>query len=119
MLARVAACAALFLFSPVCSGIDGSSALPRPQPAGSVAQQPAPDVLRQEVNTPVENQIAPQRDAYAAASIERAEQADNSAAISIERPFESARSPEPEPFGLNTEPVSAGEILTKWTGVVA
>jgi hypothetical protein len=27
MLARVAACATLFLFSPVCSGIDGSSAL--------------------------------------------------------------------------------------------
>jgi predicted transglutaminase-like cysteine proteinase len=115
MLARVAACAALFLLSPVCSGIDGSSALPRPQPAASVAQQPAPDVIRQEVDTPVENQIAPQRDAYAATPIERAEPADKGAAISIERP----RSPEPEPFGLDAEPIAAGEFLTKWSGVMA
>jgi hypothetical protein len=61
MLARVAACAALFLLSPVCSGMDGSTALPRPQAAAFVAQQPAPDVTR--LDTPVENQTAPQRDA--------------------------------------------------------
>ena len=123
MLARVATCAALFLFSPVCSGIDGSSALPRPQPAASVAQQPLTDVLRQELkqelDTPVENQIAPQRDAYAAAPIERAEPADNGAAISIERSIERPRSPEPEPFGLDAEPVAAGAILAKWSGVEA
>jgi hypothetical protein len=39
MLARIAACATLFLFSPVCAGIDGSSALPRPQPVASIARQ--------------------------------------------------------------------------------
>src|SRR6266702_4962957 len=105
MLARVAAYAALFLFSPVCSGIDGSSVLPRPQSAASVAQQRAPDVLRQELkqalDTPIENQIAPQRDAYAATPIERAEPADHGAAISIERSIERPRNPEPEPFGLD------------------
>jgi predicted transglutaminase-like cysteine proteinase len=119
MLARVAACATLFLFSPVCSGIDGSSALPRPQPAASIAQQPAPDVLRQELATPVENQIAPRRDAYAAAPIARAEPADNGAAISIERPIERSRSPKPELFGLDAEPLAAGAIVTRWSGVEA
>jgi hypothetical protein len=122
MLARVAACAALLLFSPVCSGIDGSSALPRPQPAAFVAQQPTPDVPRQELDTldtPVESQIAPQRDAYVAAPIKRAEPADTGAAISIERPIERPRSREPEPFGLDAEPVAAGEILIKWRGVEA
>jgi predicted transglutaminase-like cysteine proteinase len=97
MLAHVAACATLFLFSTVCAGIDGSSALPRPQPAASIAQQPAPDVLRRELDTPV------------------AGPADNSAAISIERP----RSPEPEPFGLGAEPVAVGAIVAKWIGVEA
>jgi predicted transglutaminase-like cysteine proteinase len=118
MLARVAVCAALFLVSPVCSGIDGSTALLRPQPAASVAPQLAPDVLQQELDTPVENQIAPQRDAYAA-PIERAEPADTGVAMSIERPIERPRSPEPEPFGLDAEPVAAGAVLAKWSNVEA
>jgi hypothetical protein len=99
MLARVATCATLFLFSPVCAGIDGSSALPRP--AACIAQQPAPDVLRQELDTPV------------------AEPTDNRPAISIERPIERPRSAKPEPFGLDAEPVTAGAILAKWSGVEA
>jgi predicted transglutaminase-like cysteine proteinase len=123
MLARVAACAALFLFPPVCSGIDGGSALPRPQITASVAPQPAPDVFRQELDRPVENQTTPQRDAYVAAPIERAEPADNGVGISIERQIERQierpRSREPEPFGLDAEPVAAGAILAKWSGVEA
>ena len=110
MLAHVAACAALFLLSPVCSGIDGST-------ASFVAQQPAPDVPR--LDTPVENQTTPQRDAYVATPIARAEPADTGAAMSNERQIERPRSHEPEPFGLNAKPVAAGEILTKWSGVVA
>lgn len=119
MLARVAACATLFLLSPVALGIDGGSALPRPQPAASIAQPPAPDVLRQERARPVANQTAPQREVYAAAGIARAEPAGNGAAIFTERPIERPRSPEPEPFGLDAEPVAAGAIVTKWSGVEA
>jgi predicted transglutaminase-like cysteine proteinase len=117
MLARVAACAALFLLSPVCSGMDSSTALPRPQAGAFVAQQPAPDVPR--LDTPVENQTAPQRDAYVATPIARAKLADTGAAMSNERQIERPRSREPGPFGLNAKPVAAGEILTKWSGVVA
>jgi predicted transglutaminase-like cysteine proteinase len=105
MLARVATCVALFLLSPICSGIDGSSASPRPELAASVAQQPAPDAPRQELDTSAENQTA------------RAEPADTGAAISIERQIERPRSR--EPFGLDAEPVAAGEILAKWNGVKA
>ena len=76
-------------------------------------------MLRQELRTPVEDQIAPQRDGYAAASIARAESVDNTATISIERSIERPRSPEAEPFGLDAEPVAAGAIVAKWSGVEA
>jgi predicted transglutaminase-like cysteine proteinase len=119
MLTRVATCAALFLLSPICSGIDGSSASPRPQGAAFGAQQPVPDEPRQEPDTPVENQTTSQRAAYVAAPIARAEPADTRAAISLERQIESSRSRESEPFGLDVEPLAAGDILTKWHGVKA
>jgi predicted transglutaminase-like cysteine proteinase len=119
MLARVAACAALFLLSPICSSLDGSSASPRLHGAAFGAQQPVPDEPRQELDTPVENQTAPQRDAYVAVPIARAEPADTSAANSIEGQIERSRSRESEPFGLNAEPLGAGDILTKWRGVKA
>src|SRR5436305_15297 len=67
----------------------------------------------------VEDQIAAQRDSYAAASIARAETADNGATISIERTIDPPRSPEPEPFGLDAEPVAVGAIVAKWSGVEA
>jgi hypothetical protein len=70
-------------------------------------------VPRQELETPVENQTAPQHDAYVAAPIARTKPADASAPMSTERQIERPQSREPEPFGLDAEPVVAGEILTK------
>jgi len=51
--------------------------------------------------------------------IARAEPAGSGATISIERPIERHRSPELEPFGLDAEPVAAGVIVAKWSGVEA
>ncbi len=123
MFGRVAVCsiAALLLVSPRLSGgetnafagVDGSVS------AVVIA------TLREQARDPISDQIPDQTedrardDAQAAAqlaALDPAEPSIGSPAVvgpAIQTPVLA------EPFGLNTEPVASGEVLTKWNGVEA
>jgi hypothetical protein len=112
MLGRIAACAAIIFIWPICthaSDWDGPLLLSEiviasdPQPGRSAPSDHDADL-----------QTAPPESA-ALANIDERFSADANASSAAQSPIAS----ETEPFGLNAEPVVAGEILRKWGSVEA
>src|SRR5215469_2499210 len=112
MLGRIAACAAIIVIWPICThASDGDGPLllseiviaSDPQPGRSAPSDDDTDL-----------QTAPPENA-ALATIDERFSADANASSAAQSPIAS----ETEPFGLNAEPVVAGEILRKWGGVEA
>jgi predicted transglutaminase-like cysteine proteinase len=121
MLGRVAACAAFLYVWPICIQIpDGDGPLPLPQIVIANGQGQAGAAQRKDAETknqppppdsgaPTSPAEPPQADAHAPAA--------SKTAIALEaEPFGVSKA---EPFGLDAEPVAAGEILAKWNGVEA
>jgi predicted transglutaminase-like cysteine proteinase len=114
MLARVAACAALFFAWSLCAEIYGRTP-PFPGLAVAAAQEMAQEqvITAQNVDTERKTQAAPRQDTSIAGSSAGAEPASANQAVSSQI----ALAPEAAPFGLATERVYDGEILRKWTEV--
>jgi predicted transglutaminase-like cysteine proteinase len=109
MLGRVAACAAFLYVWPICSQIsEGDGPLPLPEIVIASGPQRV-DVTR------VKDAEAEPRTSPALAPAGQVQAAEANALIVAE----SAIAFTGEPFGLNAEPVMAGEILAKWDGVEA
>ncbi len=106
MLGRAAACAAvLFLYSAACAGA-GENTLPPAQIASAIVQ-PAND-RPGSANSASEKSGRLQKDAVTATAVEKAGPA-NATPISFYEPTVGGV----EPFGLNAEPTSTGEVLDK------
>jgi predicted transglutaminase-like cysteine proteinase len=110
MLARLAACAAFLLVSPICTQIaDADGPLPLPEITVEAAQGQAAPANPTETQT----ETPPSKSAnlvpvHGTAEVKAAE---------AKPPIGSESAPALEPFGLDAAPVLAGEILAKWGGV--
>jgi predicted transglutaminase-like cysteine proteinase len=106
MLARIAVCAAMFLISPACFGMD-LSAVPEGKPIASLGARSPRDLGDQQEAS------APGSAAAATLPISRAGPAIPGAALPQPGPTDR------EPFGLESRPLLAGDIVSKWKGVEA
>ena len=130
MFGRIAVCciAALLLVSPRLSGgeigafasVDAPAvsiviATPYEQARDQISDQ-VPDRMSDQIPDQTEDRAADDAQAAKVAALDQAEPSIESPAVAgpaIQTPVLA------EPFGLNTEPVASGEVLTKWNGVEA
>jgi predicted transglutaminase-like cysteine proteinase len=114
MLGRVAACAAFLYLWPICTQIsDGDGPLPLPEIVIASGHQEAHGAQADVAQ--VNDAEAEKQTSLPAAAAEQVQAAEANALIVSETAIAFAA----EPFGLNAEPVVAGEILAKWGGVEA
>jgi predicted transglutaminase-like cysteine proteinase len=114
MLGRIPTCAADLFVWPICTQIsDGDGPLRFPEILVETGEQQAGGAHG--IDAVAEKQTLPPQSAALAMPAEQVQAADANAPIASEN----AITPEVEPFGLNAEPVVAGEILAKWGGVEA